>query len=281
MSPSHKRAAASDLQQQFEVSQRRACAVLEQPRSTQRYQTRRKTDEAALCRRLREIVRRRPRFGYRRLTAVLRREGWRVNAKRIQRLCRKEGLKVRRIVRKRRAIGDSAQACHVRRAQRNDHVWTWDFAFDRTESGTTLKWLSIVDEYTRHGSDPLGQRAGVRGRGDPGVAQATADRGVVHRAGESLGERLRGEFSLEAAGRVPRPGGVREPECGTDADGVMEGGLQPSPAAQLAGVRDPVGVRGPLCSLRSGYALTPAAQRSYPTHTLITPGTESGVRSCP
>lgn len=83
------------------------------------------------------------------MTAVLRREGWHVNAKRIQRLCRKEGLKVRRIVRRRRAIGESAHACHVRRAERKDHVWTWDFAFDRTESGTTLKWLSIVDEYTR------------------------------------------------------------------------------------------------------------------------------------
>lgn len=123
--------------------------MLEQPRSTQRYKIRQQTDEAALCRRLREIVRRRPRFGYRRLTAVLRREGWTVNAKRIHRLCRKEGLKVPRTLRKRRAIGGSANACHVRQAEHKDHVWTWDFAFDRTLGGTTLKWLSIVDEYTR------------------------------------------------------------------------------------------------------------------------------------
>lgn len=149
MSPSHKRAAAEELQDEFQVSERRACAVLEQPRSTQRYHGRPRSDEAALCRRLRELVRRRPRFGYRRLTAVLRREGWHVNAKRIQRLCRKEGLKVRKIVRKRRAIGESVNACHVRRAEWKDHVWTWDFAFDRTERGTTLKWLSIVDEHTR------------------------------------------------------------------------------------------------------------------------------------
>lgn len=149
MSPSQKRAAASELQPQFQVSERRACAVLEQPRSTQRYSMRPKTDEAALCRRLREVVRRRPRFGYRRLTAVLKREGWHVNAKRIHRLCRKEGLKVRRIVKKKRALGKLANACHVRRAERKDHVWTWDFVFDRTTSGTTLKWLSIVDEHTR------------------------------------------------------------------------------------------------------------------------------------
>lgn len=149
MSPSAKRAATVELQQRFTVSERRACAVLEQPRSTQRYQGRPRSDEAVLCRRLRELVRRRPRFGYRRLTAVLRREGWTVNVKRVHRLCRKEGLKVRRIRRKTRAIGGSMNACHVRRAARKDQVWCWDFAFDRTENGTTLKWLSILDEFTR------------------------------------------------------------------------------------------------------------------------------------
>jgi len=123
--------------------------VLDQPRSTQRYQATPRSDEAAVCRRLRELVRRRPRFGYRRLTALLRREGWAVNAKRVHRLCRREGLKVPRKLRKRRAIGVSGNACHVRKAEHKDHVWTWDFAFDRTASGTTLKWLSIVDEYTR------------------------------------------------------------------------------------------------------------------------------------
>jgi transposase InsO family protein len=123
--------------------------ALEQPRSTQRYQGRPRTDEAALTRRLRELVRRRPRFGYRRLTQVLRREGWQVNAKRVHRLCRKEGLKVRRRPRKRRALGQSTNACHVRKAEHKDQVWCWDFVFDRTRSGTTLKWLSIIDEYTR------------------------------------------------------------------------------------------------------------------------------------
>jgi len=137
------------LQAEFQVSERRACAALKQPRSRQRYQGRPRSEEALLCRRLRELVRRRPRFGYRRLTAVLRREGWRVNANRIHRLCRKEGLKVGQKRRKQRAEGASTNACHVRRAERTDQVWTWDFAFDRTQSGTTLKWLSIVDEHTR------------------------------------------------------------------------------------------------------------------------------------
>lgn len=82
----------TELQGRFEVAERRACAVVDQPRSTQRYEAKKKTDEPALCRRLREIVRQRPRFGYRRLTAVLKRDGWSVNAKRVHRLCRKEAL---------------------------------------------------------------------------------------------------------------------------------------------------------------------------------------------
>lgn len=80
---------------------------------------------------------------------MLRQEGWLVNVKRIHRLCRKEGLKVRRHPRKRRAIGTSSNACHAQPARKIDDVWCWDFVFDRTENGTALKWLSIIDEYTR------------------------------------------------------------------------------------------------------------------------------------
>lgn len=98
---------------------------------------------------MRELVRERPRFGYRRIAALLRREGWRANSKRIYRLWRQEGLKVPRKKRKRRSLGVSENACHCRRAERPDHVWTWDFIFDRTTSGSALKWLSVVDEFTR------------------------------------------------------------------------------------------------------------------------------------
>jgi transposase InsO family protein len=137
------------LQQEQALSERKSCALLAQPRSTQRYRVQRKDDEAALVKRMFELARQRPRFGYRRIAALLRAENWRVNVKRIYRLWRREGLKVPRKVRKRRASGTSANACAVRRAERPDHVWTWDFIFDRTPSGTTLKWLSIVDEFTR------------------------------------------------------------------------------------------------------------------------------------
>jgi putative transposase len=149
VSPARKRAAVEHLQQQHGASERRACAVVDQPRSTQRYTGQPKDEERKLVARMLELVRERPRFGYRRITALLRGEGWQVNVKRVYRLWRREGLKVPRKTRKRRGTGTSANACHVRRAEHQDHVWTWDFVFERTTSGTTLKWLSIVDEYTR------------------------------------------------------------------------------------------------------------------------------------
>ena len=99
--------------------------------------------------RLHELVLRHPRYGYRRMTALLQREGWRVNRKRVYRLWRLEGFKVPRKVRRRRAMGCGENSCAVRRALHKDHAWTWDFLFDRTTNGRPLKWLSIVDEYTR------------------------------------------------------------------------------------------------------------------------------------
>jgi len=149
VSPARKRAAVEHLQEKFDASERRACEVVNQPRSTQRYTGHAKDDEEKLVARMLELVRQRPRLGYRRIAALLRGEGWSVNVKRVYRLWRREGLKVPRKTRKRRAVGSSASACHVRRAEHEDHVWTWDFVFDRTTSGTALKWLSIVDEHTR------------------------------------------------------------------------------------------------------------------------------------
>lgn len=95
------------------------------------------------------LVRAHPRYGYRRIWALLRREGWPVNRKRVHRLWRREGLKVPQKARKKRHLGHSANGCARYRAEHADHVWAWDFIFDRTTNGRSLKWLSIVDEYTR------------------------------------------------------------------------------------------------------------------------------------
>lgn len=122
---------------------------MEQPRSSQRYQGRPAGDEARLVARIRELVRRHPRYGYRMITAKLRQEGWSVNAKRVYRMWRREGLKVPQKKRKKRRLGSSKNACHRRRATHMNDVWCWDFIFDHTTNGTQLKWFSIVDEYTR------------------------------------------------------------------------------------------------------------------------------------
>jgi transposase InsO family protein len=123
--------------------------VLGQPRQTQRYRPRIKGQERRLVERMLALVREHPRYGYRRIWALLRREGFRVNRKRIYRLWRREGLKVPQKARKKRHLGHSANGCARRRAEHPDHVWAWDFIFDRTTGGRSLKWLSIVDEYTR------------------------------------------------------------------------------------------------------------------------------------
>jgi transposase InsO family protein len=149
VSPSRKRAAVVELRQKFATSERRACEVVDQPRSSQRYESQPRDDEEALVKRMRNLAGERPRFGYRRIAALLRREAWRASPARVLRLWRREGLKVPQKRRPKRSLGNSAQACHVRRAERPDHVWCWDFVFDRTTGGSPLKWLSIVDEYTR------------------------------------------------------------------------------------------------------------------------------------
>lgn len=135
----------------FEVSQRRACAVVGQPRSTQRLAPSPVPDaEQHLRGRLRNLAAAHPRYGYRRLHALLAREGYRVNHKRVQRLCREEGLRVRVKKRKRSRIGTSTIPADRLRAEHPNHVWALDFAYDQTTDCRTLKYLNIADEFTKH-----------------------------------------------------------------------------------------------------------------------------------
>jgi transposase InsO family protein len=96
-----------------------------------------------------ELVRQRPRFGYRRIGRLLQAEGWRTGLGRVFRLWRKEGLKVPHKQQKRRRLGVASNACDRRKATHINDVWCWDFIFDRTTNGSPIKWLTIIDEYTR------------------------------------------------------------------------------------------------------------------------------------
>ena len=139
------------LRETFEVSERRACRVLNQPRSSQRHVSTRAGKDSALVEKMIVLSRENPRYGYRRVWALLRREGWAVNKKRVQRLWREAGLKVPTRERKRRRLGSSENGCARRRAEYIDHVWSYDFAMDTTEDGRRLKVMpaSLVDEYGR------------------------------------------------------------------------------------------------------------------------------------
>ena len=138
-----------EAQATLEVSERRACQVIGQPRSTQRYVAQERDGEKSLVQRMLALVGRHPRYGYRRIWALLRSEGFRVNVKRVYRLWRKEGLRVPRRQRKKRRLGCSANGCVRHRAAYIDQVWCYDFVSDQTVDGRTLKFLTIEDEYTR------------------------------------------------------------------------------------------------------------------------------------
>ena len=132
-----------------ELSERRACKALDQARATQRYRGTKGETDRPLVAAMRELARQNPRYGYRRIHAMLKRCGHRAGRDRVRRLCRRHGLKVPRKTRKRRRLGCSANGVLRKRAERTDHVWTYDFVKDQTLDGRTLKILTVEDEHTR------------------------------------------------------------------------------------------------------------------------------------
>jgi putative transposase len=131
------------------ISERRACRVLDQARSTQRHEPSVRDDESRLVARIVALASEYGRYGYRRITAMLRTEGWPVNHKRVERIWRQEGWKVPKKQPKRGRLWLADGSCVRRRAEHANHVWSYDFIQDRTHDGRPLRMLSIVDEYTR------------------------------------------------------------------------------------------------------------------------------------
>ena len=153
VSPDQQRAAADYLGQRYGVSQRRICGVMGRSRSTVRYRRKPQPDEPILTREIKRLARRHPRYGYRRVHAMLIRRGWTVNLKRVRRLWNELGLRRPVRLRKPRKLGPkpgtSANSCVRQPARFKNDVWTCDFIHDRTADGRPLKWLTLVDEYTR------------------------------------------------------------------------------------------------------------------------------------
>ena len=122
---------------------------MNQPRATQRFKGTKPAADSPLIKAIREVAIRLPRAGYRTVTKHLRRDGWDVNLKRVHRLWKQEGLRVPRKPARKKARGNSAGSTQLCQAQSVDHVWSYDFIFDQTDDGGRLKWLPILDEYSR------------------------------------------------------------------------------------------------------------------------------------
>ena len=138
------------VSQKLAVSQRRACRVLEQARATQRRCLSPPCDEKQLTDDIISLATRYGRYGYRRITALLNNEyGWMVNHKRVERIWRKEGLKVPRKQPKRSRLWLNDGSCIRLRPKHKDHVWSYDFMVERTSNGRVFRILNIIDEYTR------------------------------------------------------------------------------------------------------------------------------------
>ncbi len=131
------------------VSERRACRVLRQQRSTQRKVRRSPDDEAALTTDIVALATRYGRYGYRRITALLRQSGWRVNHKRVERIWRREGLKVPMKQPKKGRLWLNDGSCIRLRSEYPNHVWSYDFVEDRTHDGRKYRMLNILDEFSR------------------------------------------------------------------------------------------------------------------------------------
>jgi len=141
------------------VSERRACKVLGQARSAQRHKPRSSCEQERLVLRITELATQYGRYGYRRITALLVQEGWRVNHKRVERIWRKEGLKVPQRQPKRRRLWLNEGSCIRLRPERKDHVWSYDLMSARTHDGRALRILNIMDEYTRECLDITVERS--------------------------------------------------------------------------------------------------------------------------
>lgn len=152
VSPARRRDAVRFLVKKRRVSERRACRVVGQHRSTQRYAPVPAEYELRLVARMNELAAEHPRWGYRMVWSLLRSEGWRVNRKRIMRLWRLEGHRVpprRSLASGRKAEGTAEKAIWNLPATRPNHVWSYDFMGSRTRDGGPIRILNVVDEYTR------------------------------------------------------------------------------------------------------------------------------------
>jgi transposase InsO family protein len=176
------------------ISERRACRVINQPRPTQRRTLKSLDDEESLTRDIIKLAVRFGRYGYRRITALLRDLGWQVNHKRVERIWRREGLKVPMKQPKRGRLWLNDGSCIRLKPERKGHVWAYDFVACRTEDGRAIRMLTVIDEYTR---ECLAIRTARRIRSDD-VIHTLTELFVINGAPEHIRSDNGPEFTARA-----------------------------------------------------------------------------------
>lgn len=147
VSPHAKRQAVCYLVSKHRMSERHACVMVDVPRSTARYQPQGRSNDAEMVKAVRDFAYRFPQYGYRHISALMQREGYEVNHKRVERIWRVEGLQLPRRKTVKRRFGERGDV--KKRAQYPNHVWSYDFTEDRTTNGQRVRVLAVMDEYTR------------------------------------------------------------------------------------------------------------------------------------
>lgn len=136
-------------QQKYGVSERQACKSLKISRSSLRYCGKKAGDEDALRKDIISLASKYGRYGYRRITALLKADGWRVNHKRVERIWREEGLKVPKKQPKRKRLYFNDGSCIRLKPAYENHIWSYDFVSDRLANGRKIRILTVIDEFTR------------------------------------------------------------------------------------------------------------------------------------
>ena len=180
--------------EKHELSERHACRLVNQWRGTQRYVPIQRVDEDALTRAIITLASEYGRYGYRRITALLRAAGWQVGKDRVQRIWRREGLQVPEKQKPRRRLWFNDGSCVRLRPERANHVWSYDFVSAMTHDGRSIRLLTLIDEYTR---ECLAIRVGRR-LGSSEVIEALAD-GMLWRG---VPENIRSDNGPEFVSKV-------------------------------------------------------------------------------
>lgn len=180
----------------YHLSERKACRIVGQPRGTQRYSVIVRADEDALTRAILELAAQYGRYGYRRITALLRSAGWTVGTDRVQRIWRREGLKVPRKQRPRGRLWLNDGSCVRLRPERRNHVWSYDFVEAQTHDGRKVRLMTLIDEFTR---ECLAIRVARRING-LGVLETMADVMITR----GVPEHIRSDNGAEMTAKVVR-----------------------------------------------------------------------------